>query len=87
MHIPIGLIVGAALLYGWLVGFWFARVLTFLVFTFIIGALVLVRDDLSPPAPLILCILGGVAAWFVSGLPTYYWRRRARMFRAVATGS
>lgn len=84
MHILVALIVVGALLYGWLVGNWFARVLAFLAFTVILCALVLVRDDLTPPLGPIICVPAIVAAWFVSGLPEYYWRRQARRFTAAA---
>ena len=66
MHILIGLGIAVVLLYFWLIGHWFARVLVFLLFTFC--GLVLGQ------------LAGGIAAgaigWFVSGIPIYVrkWR-------------
>lgn len=79
MTILIGLVLAAVLLYGWLVGNWFFRVLTFLgmcvfIFMFAFGA--------AGPngAPLGQILVAWVVAWFVSGIPTYYWRRRNLMW-------
>jgi hypothetical protein len=78
MHILIGLAMGVALLYFWLVGHWFARVLVFLALgagLFVGGAAIgSAAGDQS--SWLVLGLLGAVVAWFVSGIPTYYWLHR-----------
>ena len=37
MHVLIGLCLGVALLYFWLLGHWFARILAFLIFAALFG--------------------------------------------------
>ena len=86
----IWLILGCGLLWAWLVGHWFARVLVFLlllgVFMLVVSGLfnamsVHVQPDASP-----LVIVGGLAgillaglmAWLISGLPIYRRRRQER---------
>lgn len=87
MHILIGIVLGVALLYFWLVGHWFARVLTFLIvvslfFIFSIGffgtagLLGFVRIPVS---------IG--VAWLISSGPTWYWRDRMRTIAAAETRS
>lgn len=84
MEILLGLALGAALLYAWLVGHWFARVLVFLLLTPALGlavAALLVAGANQQAAPIALAfsgMLGGVAAWFVSGAPVYYWRAQLK---------
>lgn len=83
MHILIGLAVGVALLYFWLVGWWFARALVFLIlgfglfFLFADGA----RDPSHPLAGWIAGLLGLALAWPAAAFPTYYWRHQARRYR------
>jgi hypothetical protein len=79
MHILIGLVVVAALLYFWLVAHWFARVLMFLLLGvggFFGGGAI----TGTLPSSVILGVLGIVAAWYVAGIPTYYWQRRNRLW-------
>jgi hypothetical protein len=66
MELMIGAGLALALLYFWLLGHWFARVVTFLAF----GA--------GFVAELACIVLGFVAGWFVASLPTYYWRHQFR---------
>jgi hypothetical protein len=80
MHILIGLALAVALLYFWLIGHWFARVLAFLVFAVCLGAAAGAGLAAANPADgafvgILGLIFGTVAAWFVSGIPIYYWRR------------
>ena len=78
MHILLGLFFALALLWAWLVGHWFARVLMFLVLvaaTFIAGL-----ASGSPPTALVIAICAAVPEWFVAGIPTYYWQRRNRLW-------
>jgi hypothetical protein len=80
MHILIGLGLALALLYFWLVGHWFARVLVFIGLAigggFVLAVLMPVgpKDDLNPLGFLI----GIAAAWPLAGIPTYYWRHQQR---------
>ncbi len=83
MHILAGLVLAIVLLYGWLVGHWFARVLAFLIFSAGLGTLgaVLVANgipDVTGAQIVAAAICGGIAGWFVAALPTYYWRKRQR---------
>jgi hypothetical protein len=77
MHILIGLAMAAALLYFWLLGHWFARVLVFLLLGAALGVggmVIGMRND--PVGGFLLGALGIVAAWFSAGIPIYYWRYR-----------
>ena len=80
MHILIALILAPALLYFWLIGHWFARVLTFLVFAALLGggggALLLSAPDAPPAAGIFGAIIGAALAWFVSGIPIYVRRQQ-----------
>lgn len=90
MHILVSLAMGVALLYFWLVGWWFARVLVFLMFAAIgfIAAAAAVNTTAHGADPnafgLILIGLAGAAlAWPVAGIPAYYWRWRLRQMLTV----
>ncbi len=82
MHILIGLGVAVALLYFWLIGHWFARALMFLLLgvAFGVGGAALGNGAVagSPVPQLALGLTGIVAAWFVAGIPIYYWRWQLR---------
>jgi hypothetical protein len=78
VHIIVGLLLATALLYFWLVGHWFARVLVFLVFAslplaWFVGAVASGGHLASSVAG---GITGVVAAWFAAGIPIYYRRRQ-----------
>ncbi len=62
-------VAGLGLLYAWLMGWWFARLLVFLGLTVAID--MLLRFDLGQSVGL---VLGLIIAWPVASLPTY-WRR------------
>jgi hypothetical protein len=87
MHILLGLVLAAGLLYFWLLGHWFARVLVFLGLIPVLGLLVvgLIGGGLhdGPVEIFVGAIGGGVAGWFVSGLPIYYWRRQFAQLQAT----
>ena len=68
MHILIGLAAGVALLYFWLLGHWFARILVCLLF----GALGVLLA--SGNAIALICAV--VLAWPLASLPIYYWNHR-----------
>ena len=85
MELLIGLILAAAVLYFWLVGNWFARVVVFLGLE-----LVLMLSLLAPLRPdehisYLGLIFGSVVIWLISDLPARYWRyHNRRMLRAEA---
>jgi hypothetical protein len=84
MHILIGLVLVLVLLYYWLLGHWFARVVTLILFVplFALGGAALLASGAAPQASSGVAILGAicgsVAAWFVAGIPVYYWRARLK---------
>jgi hypothetical protein len=83
MHILIGALLALGLLWAWLSGHWFARVVMFLVLALCFGAAggALMNNPHAAnggdPA-IIGAILGFALAWPVSGLPVYYWRNEIR---------
>lgn len=120
MHILIGLVLACGLLYFWLAGNWFARVLTFLplavLFAVLCGAggkaafhptftpaqiaqfryefttsVRLSDEEVSerafnhsgPGIGYLTGAMGIVAAWYVSGIPIWYWRRRMRIIASA----
>lgn len=87
MHILIGVIVALAVLAGWLTGHWFARVLAFLLFGVVFGfiASVLLPHQAGAVANGEVGFpLGFFVAWFVSGIPTYVWRRKMDRLNGVS---
>ena len=82
MHILVGLCMGLALLFFWLTGHWFARVVMFMALAVLIVGITLVagspgrpHDYFSVPVAIGgLCALG--LAWPVSGLPARFRRRQ-----------
>jgi hypothetical protein len=85
MHILIGVGVGLALLWTWLRGWWFARLIVFLGLAicglFIGGSLSSAPGVpvLGNPAGILGGLLGVAVAWPLASLPTYYWRRQFRL--------
>lgn len=75
MEILAGLALGAALLYYWLVGHWFARVLMFIVLEAIALGLI-VLGLLWPGFFVLAAILMGLA-WWIASLPIAYWRKQS----------
>jgi hypothetical protein len=89
VHFLIGLLLGIALLYFWLIGHWFARVLVFLLLAVLmaLGGGSLLADTAKPPNPasgIFGAILGAALAWPVSGIPIYYWRWRIKVLTTPA---
>jgi hypothetical protein len=87
MHILIGLIVFAALLYFWLIGHWFARVMMTLVlgsFFFLVCTMLADGHADAKGAAFVAGLLMFGASWFIAGIPTYYWRQRMRMLLEAA---
>jgi hypothetical protein len=78
MHILIGLVLGCALLYFWLVGHWFARVLVFLPMIFLFGFIVVgIASDGHAASSIgfAVSITGVVLAWPISSIPIWYHAR------------
>jgi hypothetical protein len=86
MHILIGLAMGLALLYFWLIGHWFARVIVFLILAcvgFAAGASIvnfgLYDGHANILGPGLLAgAVGAALAWPLASIPTYYWRHHLR---------
>jgi hypothetical protein len=79
MEILIGLVLALGLLWAWLAGHWFARVVAFLAFAtlFGFGGAVLFANGMPgvTTAGISLGAIGGVVlAWPVAGIPTYIQR-------------
>lgn len=87
MTLLIGIPAVLAIMYGWLIGNWFARVLMFLILTALIAVVTLVAADPKGAVVFLAVILAGVAAWFLSGIPIYYWRRNDRKLTEAAFAS
>jgi hypothetical protein len=77
LHILVGIGAAVVLLYFWLLGHWFARVLTFLVLAIPLAFLGASYAH-DPVAALFGVVVGGTAAWFLAGIPIYVRRRQAR---------
>jgi hypothetical protein len=80
MHILIGVALACGLLYFWLVGHWFGRVLAFLVFAGLLGlggGMALADSHAAAPGAF-GAILGIALAWPVSGIPIYVRRAQIR---------
>lgn len=79
MHILIGLGVAVALLYAWLVGWWFARLLVFLGLAFVgllIGFAMANPNDAGTASMVALAL--AVVSWLVASVPTYIYRAMER---------
>jgi hypothetical protein len=82
MHIIIGLAAGVALLYFWLIGHWFARVLVVLLFVPLVAIGGFAACSQIPSATeagrMAVATIGGgmgaVLGWYLAGVPVYYWR-------------
>ncbi|HKP26531.1 MAG TPA: hypothetical protein VJV39_21865 [Dongiaceae bacterium] len=74
MEMLIGLAMGAALLYFWLIGHWFARVLVFLGLAGVAGFVGLIAGHEPGPLGIIVGLSGIGLAWLVAEIPTFYWR-------------
>lgn len=89
MHIVAGLLLVLALLYFWLIGHWFARIVTTLVFLAGFGGLgaVVVSNSMDHPNPgnaVFGAIAGALIGWVVASLPTWYWRAESRRLSQAA---
>jgi hypothetical protein len=67
-----------ALLFFWLSGHWFARVLMFLLFALPLGCLAGLAGYEHPAGEVILALAGIAMAWLLSGLPARYYNHQSR---------
>jgi hypothetical protein len=74
MHILAGLILAATLLYFWLLGHWFARVLVFLALVCTLVFVGFLCCAGNGAQFVTISVVGGVSGWFVSGIPVYWHR-------------
>lgn len=87
MEILIGLALGAGLLYVWLSGHWFGRVLAFLVLAGILGSILafaLALPDQHGNGNPVGLLIGVAAAWPLASIPLYRARARTRATRRDA---
>jgi hypothetical protein len=81
MEILIGIVLALGLLWAWLTGHWFARVVMFLALTGILGGIIgatLPPWDVHTGISPLGFPIAGIAAWFLAGIPTYLARRAYR---------
>ena len=79
MHILVGIVLALVLLYFWLLGHWFARIVAFLIFAAVLGLLGgLMTAQPHSNEGAIGGIIGIALAWPMSGIPIYWHRRKAR---------
>jgi hypothetical protein len=77
MHFLIGLGLAVTLLYFWLIGDWFARVLVFLLLGAIGGLFGAMALKNAPAGALIFTTCWIIAGWFIASIPIYVQRHRA----------
>jgi len=77
MEMLIGLAIGTALLYFWLIGHWFARVLVFLGLAGLssFAGLIVGATSSNAAAGITIGLIGILVAWGLAAIPTFYWRR------------
>lgn len=84
MHILVGLGMAVALLYFWLIGHWFARVLMVILLVpavgFAIACLFATAPGVTPVGAAFGGLIGAIAGWFLAGWPAYYWEARNRRY-------
>lgn len=84
MEVLIGFCLIAVLLYFWLIGFWYARVLMFLItlplLIWIGGGLFMNIPGATSATGVLGGAVGAVAAWFLAAAPTHYWRHQMREY-------
>lgn len=80
MAIVVGGLVGLGLLYFWLLGHWFARVVMMPVLALALGvgmsALMASAEHAGPNNGLFGLLVGIALAWPAASAPVYYWRWR-----------
>lgn len=78
----VAVVLGLGVLWFWLVGHWFARLLAFPLLALAIGACIggileqFLQPQDKPISALIAVLVGGFLGWHLSGLPIRFWRKR-----------
>jgi len=67
-----------ALLYFWLIGGWFARVLMCMLLMATFGAVGVVMGQKIPATIVTFGLMGAGIGWAIGSGPTWYWRERMR---------
>jgi hypothetical protein len=82
VHILIGGVFALVVLFFWLTGHWFARVVAFLLFAGVLGLLGALMTGMAERPEhnngWVGLLLGIALAWPVSGIPIYWFRHQAR---------
>lgn len=78
-------VVGLGVLYFWLTGNWFARVVAWVALTAVFIVILDPNAIIYRDALLFIFIACGVAAWFVSGIPIYVQRTITRRIERDAS--
>jgi hypothetical protein len=86
MVIFVWVIAVIALLFFWLSGHWFARILMFLLFALPLACLAGVAGYEHPGGEVVLALVGVAMAWLLSGLPARYHNHQSRRATRVLQG-
>ncbi|HKD75158.1 MAG TPA: hypothetical protein VKB76_06665 [Ktedonobacterales bacterium] len=85
MHILLGICFALVLLYTWLVGWRYPRLIMFLLLAavgFVVGAGLASTTTSSPQVAIVVCgSLGAALAWPLASIPLYYRRHQERQER------
>ena len=65
-----------ALLYFWLLGHWFARVLMCILLVLVGVFIGLANMDRHPEGAALLTLIGAGVGWAAGSAPVWYWRKR-----------
>lgn len=79
-----GLMIFCGLLYWWIIGHWFARILVTLALSLsllYVALFLMEMNHAAAGARLLVALLLLCSTWFIGGAPTYYWRHRMRFLR------
>jgi hypothetical protein len=75
----ISLLLGVILLWAWLLGHWFARVLVCIILVLAFGALGGACGNGEPAAQIIFVLIGASVGWAIGSVPVWYWRGLPRL--------
>ena len=86
------ILLGCGLLWAWLIGHWFARVVVFLLFACALFAVAAAFIGLgiygghgAPPAALLAALPAAALAWPLAGIPQYVQHYRHRKFARMSS--
>jgi len=77
MHILLGLCLACGLLYFWLIGHWFARIVVFVPLAFVIF-IALADHSKGDPGTILGACAAAALMWPLASIPTYYRRHEQR---------